>query len=176
MSKLPPARNHLDRVVGAKPCPAIPKVGGLGRLGYPWEHMQPGHFFLVDDPSDEARARLAAAASAYGRRAGMKFATGPANVFNESDELEHVGWWCVRHDGCEVLPPEPTLKQKVARKRRQEIYDARMAKAIARTRPPRAEPASALGDHAPDVAPVIPEAPIEEADAWLRPVVAGEVF
>lgn len=138
--------------------------------------MQPGHMFILPDPSPEARAALASSASIYGRRHGMKFSTGVAWDRGEDGSEVHAGWWCIRHDGCEVLPPEPTIKQRRAAEARAEIVRARQARAIARKRPPRAEPPSRIGDYAPDVAPIIPEAPPEEADAWLRPVVAGEVF
>ena len=161
----------LSRVTGWTLCPTQPSPLGLRSWSYPWDDMQPGHVIMIPDPSPAARNRLAAAASQASKRLGIRIATGP---YVEGGE--RAAWWAVRYDGCEIADPPPSVTQLKGEAQRARFAERRRKSAEGRFRRQRMQPLSALGDHAPDVAPVIPDAPIEEADAWLRPVVAGEVF
>lgn len=168
-------RYYFTRVVGHRPCPKQPSRLGLKSMSYPWDEMQPGEYIVVFDPSDQARNRLAASASQAAKRLGVYLSTG--KLWPGTPGLgDHIGWWCIRHDGCEIEEPPPSVDQIRGAEARARFAERRRKSAEGRFRRQRMQPLSALGDHAPDVAPVIPEAPAEEADAWLRPVVAGEVF
>ena len=169
-------RNDFTRIVGVHMCQAQPERRGLHTCAYPWAHMQPGSLFVLEDPSPEARTRLAAASSAYGRKHGMRFSTGIALDDAGGIEPVHIGWWCVRHDGCELLPATPTKKQQRAAEARAELAKAKLDKLIARKRPPRPEMASRIGDYAIDAQGPVDHVPADEADQWMRPRPAGEVF
>lgn len=148
------------------PCPVEPEPLGLGMWRYPWKDMQPGHWFVLREPSDDARARLASAAASAGRRLGAKFSTGP--WFENDWDRQHSGWWCIRHDGCTVLGPSYSTKTEriaadAANKRKKQLAD----KVGQPFRPTRMQFVNPLGTHAPEVAQ-----PLEEGDYsdWSKPV------
>lgn len=148
------------------PCPVQPEPLGLGMWRYPWRYMEPGNWFILLDPSDEARAKLSSAAAAAGRRLGMRLSTGP--WFENEWDRRHSGWWCIRHDGCVVHGPSYASKTE---RRAADAAEARERRRImgmrGDKRPRKMKLIEPLGTYAPAVAP-----PLEEGDytGWDKPV------
>ncbi len=161
----------LERIPNVRPCPAYPERLGTRSTAYPWAAMEPGHVFLVDDPSPQARSRLSAAATQAGKRLGVWFATGPDIV-----DGVRVGWWCVRYDGVELMPQNPTLDQQRGEASELRRYNLRRKRATTMFRKQRIEPPSRIGDYAIDAQGPVDHVPADEADQWMRPREAGEVF
>lgn len=154
--------NHLSQITGAGPCPEQPKRVGLGSWSYPWAHMEPGHVFWLPDPSRRARSALTAAAAGWTRRTGARFATGAGF----GDDGNQIGWWCARIDGCEILPPPPTWRQRDAAEDREKRREARR----------RQRAASGQTKRALRKKKIEPVRPLVTATEWSQPVAAPDTY
>ena len=150
----------------------------MSAWSYPWAHMEPGHYFGIEDASDRARSRLSSAANAWCRRnPGVKIGT----MARYNDHGRHIGWWAVRYDGCAIMPPETVedyrkrvgVEYGLLTERGEQRRAARRKTVGDRVRFQRAQP---IGTEAAGVEQPMTEVPADEADQWMRPREAGEVF
>ena len=166
-------RNQLDRIIDRRQCEVEPVQVSPGRWRYPWADLEPGMFFVVLETDRAVRKSISAAAWAWGRKSGARFATGPWR----DDRERHIGWWCARVDGAEIGPHVPTWRQAEnaewhhARKEAKRLRDIEDNKG--RIRRQRIEPIAPLVTATEWSQPVA--APDTYAD-WDKPREPGEVF